>query len=187
MACPLHHRARGDDRIADALDDGDTARAQRGAVHDGRVHLDLALGDQARAAAGVEKRRVNEHDHSRDPRVECVLLRVARLERLLEHGELLPSRLVRAPHAGAAMHDDHHQTLRESYTLSGLLLFFRAGLCLLANLLPDLLLAPAVTQVAVGVSTHKGLLSWSMYRFVAELDAHRKVIRAELAQALEAQ
>src|ERR671931_402015 len=63
MAALLHHRARGEHRIADAAHRADRARASRRAVHDRGVELVLLVRVVAGAAAGVEERVIIELDH----------------------------------------------------------------------------------------------------------------------------
>src|SRR5262245_20174393 len=66
----FEHPARQCDRIAHAPHRRHRARAQRGAVHYGRVQLDIAVAVQYRADASVEDRRVFEYTYGRLDRVE---------------------------------------------------------------------------------------------------------------------
>ena len=55
-----HHQARQLHRVGDIVDRGDGAGRQVSSVHDGRIHFDLAIFVQHRAAAGIEYRVVLE-------------------------------------------------------------------------------------------------------------------------------
>jgi hypothetical protein len=99
------------------LDAGHGAGLERLAVHDGGVHLVLALGREDRAAAGVEERIVLEHMHGGLDGVHGRATRVQHLGsglgRLVEPGAIggigLRSELGAVNHPRPAM---HHQRPR---------------------------------------------------------------------------
>ena len=70
MRRPLHHRARGEDRVFRAEDAGDRAGAAVAPVHDRGVHLLRAGGGEDGASAGVEQRVVLERDDGGGHRIE---------------------------------------------------------------------------------------------------------------------
>ena len=54
MGALVEDEARGLDGVADALDAGDAAGAEGGAIHDEGVELDAAVAGEEAAAAGIE-------------------------------------------------------------------------------------------------------------------------------------
>src|SRR3989442_717419 len=92
----LHHLARGGDRVLDAAHCGHPSGAQRRAVHDAGVELDLSVGVRCGAAAGVENARILQRCDRRGHRVEArasVLQdAVAGLQGTLERRALEPRR-----------------------------------------------------------------------------------------------
>src|SRR5712691_9231517 len=94
MLAVLHHLARGDDRVLDAAHGGNPSRAQRRAVHDAGVELDLPLGVRRGAAAGIEKTRILQYydrrSHCLETRAAILQDAVAGLQGTLERRVLRP-------------------------------------------------------------------------------------------------
>ena len=74
----FHHRARQADGMPRARDVGHGAGFERGAIHDGCVHLVAAVGGEDGSLAGVEERIVFEN-------VDCRLDRIERRATPVEH------------------------------------------------------------------------------------------------------